>query len=204
MRSMTTRRRAAAFAVLVTTAGLAGTGAAQADPMIPGVTGCAAPGGKQAGGAMIGAVAGGLLGNSVSGHNRTTGTLLGAAVGAAAGSAVGCQMQHNEQDRAAAAANAGEAGPQTYRRDGYEISSGVASASYQKLGGARIAAKTVNLRAAPDAKSERVGKLLRGDRFEALAQVRGTDWILVGRDGVGVGYVQGFYTRPAGERYASY
>jgi hypothetical protein len=204
MRKLTTHRAAASvLAVLVATAGLTAGAAAQADPLIPGVTGCAAPGGKQAGGAMLGAVAGGLLGNSVSGHNRTTGTLVGAAVGAAAGSAVGCQMQHNEEDRAVAADDAGAA-PPTYRREGYELSNGVAPASYRKLGGAMMAGKTVNLRAAPDQNSQRVGKLHRGERFEALAQVKGSDWILVGRDGIGVGYVQGAYTRPAAERYASY
>jgi hypothetical protein len=150
---------------------------------------------------MIGAVAGGLLGNSVSGHNRTTGTVVGAAVGAAAGSAVGCQMQHNDQQRAAVASEPVNA-PQTYRRDGYELSNGVAPASYRKLGETRIATKPVNLRAAPDQGSARVGKLRPGERFDAMARVRGTDWLLVGRDGVGVGYVQGVYTRPGGERYA--
>ncbi len=38
---------------------------------------------------MIGALAGGLLGNSVSNGNRTPGTLLGAGVGAYAGSQIG-------------------------------------------------------------------------------------------------------------------
>ncbi|HKR90192.1 MAG TPA: SH3 domain-containing protein [Phenylobacterium sp.] len=205
MRTFTTHRAAgAAFAALLTTAGLAAAvSPAHADPLIPGVTGCAAPGGKQAGGAMLGAVAGGLLGNSVSGHNRTTGTLVGAAVGAAAGSAVGCQIQHNEEDRAAAANDQVEA-PRDYRRDGPPLSRGVAPASYKRLDSAMFATKTVNLRAAPDQDSRRVGKLHRGERFEALAQVRDTDWILVGRDGVGVGYVQGYYTRTDSDRYASY
>lgn len=40
-------------------------------------------------GALLGAVAGGLLGNSVSHGNRTPGTLLGAGVGAYAGSQIG-------------------------------------------------------------------------------------------------------------------
>lgn len=207
MRTFTTHKAAgAAFATLLATAGLAAAVApAHADPLIPGVTGCAAPGGKQAGGAMLGAVAGGLLGNSVSGHNRTTGTLVGAAVGAAAGSAVGCQMQHNAEDRAAAAAANDQAEPpRDYRRDGPQLSHGVAPASFKRLDSAMFATKTVNLRAAPDQGSARVGKLHRGERFEALAQVRGSDWILVGRDGVGVGYVQGYYTRADENRYASY
>lgn len=208
MRTLTTRRTAGtAFAALLAAAGLtAAVSPAHADPLVPGVTGCAAPGGKQAGGAMLGAVAGGLLGNSVSGHNRTTGTLVGAAVGAAAGSAVGCQMQHNEQDRAqAAAAEPAQAqAPRDYRRDGPALSRGVAPASFRRLDSSLYATATVNLRAAPDQGSRRVGKLRRGERFEALAQVRDTDWILVGRDGVGVGYVQGYYTRSDSDRYASY
>jgi len=207
MRTLTTHRAAgAAFATLLATAGLSTAAApAHADPLVPGVTGCAAPGGKQAGGAMLGAVAGGLLGNSVSGHNRTTGTLVGAAVGAAAGSAVGCQMQHNEEDRAtAAAANDEAAPPRDYRRDGPQLSRGVAPASFKRLDSTLFATKTVTLRGAPDQGSARVGKLRRGERFDALAEVRGTDWILVGRDGVGVGYVQRYYTRAAADRYASY
>ena len=90
----------AMFAVLVAAAGFAGAAApAQAETLVPGVTGCGAPGVKQERGAILGAIAGGLLGNSVSGHNRTTGTVLGAAAGAAAGSAIGCQMQHHDQQR---------------------------------------------------------------------------------------------------------
>ena len=34
-----------------------------------------------------------------------------------------------------------------------------------------------------------VGELQRGDRVEALAKVQGYDWILVGRNGQGIGYV---------------
>ena len=44
-----------------------------------------------------------------------------------------------------------------------------------------------------------------GEGFQALARVRGTDWILVGQNGVGVGYVHGAYVRPAGGyQYARY
>jgi hypothetical protein len=34
-----------------------------------------------------------------------------------------------------------------------------------------------------------MGELKRGDRVEALAKVKGWDWILVGKDGTGIGYV---------------
>jgi uncharacterized protein YcfJ len=201
--SKTHKTAGAALATLTAALALAGAAApAQADPLIPGVTGCGASGNKQAGGALLGAVAGGFLGNSVSGHNRTTGTVLGAAAGAAAGSAIGCQMQHSDEQHAAVANTQAAYGPQTYRHDGYELSSGVAPASYQRRGDTVVATTTVNLRAAPDQGSARVGKLRPGERLEALAQVRGSDWILVGRGGVGVGYVPGYYTRPDNARYA--
>ena len=33
------------------------------------------------------------------------------------------------------------------------------------------------------------GELKRGDKVDALAKVKGYDWILVGRNGTGIGYV---------------
>ena len=166
--------------------------------LIPGVTGCSADGGKQAGGAVMGALAGGLLGNSISGHHRTEGTLVGGALGAAAGSAVGCQMQKNEAQSAAeneaAPADAG---------DDYPLARGVVPASYDEAGDRLVATRTVSLRASPDRRSRAVGQLRRGERFDAMAQVRGTNWILVGRNGEGVGYVQQTFTHPDGDqRYA--
>lgn len=192
---------AALAAVMATGVLMSAAAPAQAESLIPGVTSCGASGVQQERGAILGAIAGGLLGNSISGHNRTTGTLLGAAVGGATGSAVGCQMQHNEQQRVAYSEGYGY---RTYRQGGYELYSGVAPASYQRIGQTLVATDTVNLRTAPTQGAGRVGQLRRGERFEALAQVRGTDWILVGRGGVGVGYVHGAYAQPEGYRYASY
>jgi hypothetical protein len=203
----------AAAALALATLGAAAPALAQSDPLIPGVTGCGASGNKQAGGAVLGALAGGLLGNSVSGHNRTTGTLLGAAVGGAAGSAVGCQMQHNEQDRTAQAQpsyapqadrqEAPQEAAQTYSRDGYELSNKITPASYEDIDDdALVATRVLTMRAAPANDGVRVGKLRRGERFDVLAKVRGGDWVLVGRDGVGVGYVQKAYTRPDSQRLA--
>ena len=57
-------------------------------------------------------------------------------------------------------------------------------------------------RSAPSANSTRVGRLQAGQRFEAIAQVRNSDWILVGRNGVGIGYVRGDFVQPAGAGYA--
>jgi hypothetical protein len=177
---------------------------AQAQTLIPGVTGCAAPGGKQEGGAIVGALLGGLLGNSISGHNRTTGTVLGAAAGAAAGSAVGCQMQHNRVPTAYRDDGyGGYRQPATYTRGGYRLSSAIMPASYSRLDETYVATRPVKLRAAPTTGSARVGSLRQGERFQALAQVRGTDWILVGQGGVGAGYVHGAYAEPQGYRYAA-
>lgn len=198
--SKTPKAIGAALAAMLATAALTGVAApAQAETLIPGVTGCGAAGVKQERGALLGALAGGLLGNRIADGNRGTGTVLGAAVGAAAGSAVGCQMQHNDVQRESAAY-----GARTYRHGGYALYSGVAPASYDRVGQTLVATQTVNLRAAPTQNGERVGQLRRGERFEALAEVRGSDWILVGRNGVGVGYVKGAYTRAEGYRYASY
>jgi hypothetical protein len=190
-----------ALAAVTVAAGLAAP--ASADPLIPGVSGCGASGDKQAGGAVVGALAGGLLGNSLSGHNRTTGTVLGAAVGAAAGSAVGCQMQHNDEQRAQAA-QAAEAPPPAHdeRQDHYSLGRGVLPADFHRLDGPLVVTHSVALRASPDSRSRRLGMLHKGERFDAMAEVRGTDWLLVGRNGVGAGYVQRANARPDGDRYA--
>ena len=82
----------AAAAIATLTLGAAQPTQAQTT-LIPGVTGCDAPGGQQGGGALIGALLGGALGNGVSHHNRGVGTIAGAALGAGLGSYVGCQRQ---------------------------------------------------------------------------------------------------------------
>ncbi|MCR5879680.1 SH3 domain-containing protein [Phenylobacterium sp. J367] len=164
---------------------------------INGVTNCSAPGGKQEMGALLGAVAGGLLGNKVGGKHPTGETVIGAGVGAAAGSAIGCQMQKKDERQAYARGS-------TYTRNGYRLSSAIAPASYSKLGDTFVANRTVNLRSAPTTNSGRVGSLRTGERFQAMAHVRGTDWILVGQGGVGVGYVHQAYVQPEGYRYARY
>jgi uncharacterized protein YgiM (DUF1202 family) len=72
------------------------------------------------------------------------------------------------------------------------------------MGETYVATRSVNLRAAPTTGSGRVGALREGERFQALANVDGTDWILVGQGGIGVGYVHGAFVEPQGYRYASY
>ena len=175
-----------AAAVLASALALGGASSASA-----GVTGCSAPGGKQEAGAVIGAVLGGVIGNQVGGRHATGETVAGAAVGAAAGSAIGCEAQKSR------ARNTG-----TYTRNGYRLQDNVSAASYDRINDTFVADGGVNLRAAPTTNSARVGRLQAGERFQALAQVRGSDWILVGQNGVGVGYVRGDFVRPAGHGYA--
>ncbi|MFC3070428.1 SH3 domain-containing protein [Phenylobacterium soli] len=179
---------------------VAGAAAFTAPAAQAGVTSCSAQGGKQEAGALIGAALGGLLGNSVSGHNRTTGTVVGAAVGAAAGSAVGCQMQH--QDPAQRARYDREDRFATYVSGGYRLSSQIEPARFSRMGQLSVINRDFGLRAAPDFSSRYVGKLKGGERVDAMAHVRGTDWILVGRNGVGMGYVHEDYIRPDNARYA--
>jgi uncharacterized protein YgiM (DUF1202 family) len=162
-----------------------------------GVTSCSAPGGKQEGGAVVGALVGGLLGHAVGGRHATGETVVGAAAGAAAGSAIGCEAQKDRAQRQAYA-------PTTYKRNGYRLSSAIQPASYNRMGQTFVANAGVNLRAAPTTNSAKVGRLRAGEPFQAMAAVRGTDWILVGQGNVGVGYVRGDFVRPAGQRYAAY
>ena len=184
MRNPMTKTFAAAALTGVLALGAAGDASA-------GVTGCSASGGKQEVGAVLGAVVGGVIGAKVGGRKDTAETLVGAGAGAAAGSAIGCEMQ---KDRARSAG--------TYRHGGYRLASDVAPASYSGIGRTFVAETGVNLRAAPTTGSAKVGRLRGGERFQAMAAVRGSDWILVGQGGVGVGYVRGDFVRPEGRRYA--
>jgi uncharacterized protein YgiM (DUF1202 family) len=184
-----------AAAVMLAGALLAGGATSASAQGISGVTSCGAPGGKQEAGALIGALLGGVIGNKVGGSHPGAETALGAVAGAAAGSAIGCQMQHKSQTQAYA--------PTTYTRGGYRLSSAISPASYSRMGETFVATSSVNLRAAPTTGSARVGSLRRGERFQALAKVRGTDWLLVGQGGVGVGYVHRAFTHPEGYRYAA-
>lgn len=192
MRSLKTNTIGGPLAAIALAAGLAMGGASSASA---GVVGCSAPGGKQEGGALIGALLGGFIGNQVGGRQATGETIAGAALGAAAGSAIGCEAQ---KDRAA------KHGAATYKRNGYRLYTNVQAASYSRIAQTFVAESGVNLRAAPTTNSGRVGRLQAGERFQALAAVRGSDWILVGQNGVCVGYVRGDFVRPIGaHRYAA-
>jgi uncharacterized protein YgiM (DUF1202 family) len=167
------------------------------------IVSCDAQGNKQAGGALIGALLGAAAGSNLAKNDRGTGTAIGAVAGAATGSYVGCKMQ---RDQAAQGGYAQQPNyrPATYTQNGYRLNGDIAPATFQRDGGSFVANSTLNLRSAPTTSSARVGSLRAGEGFQALARVRGTDWILVGQNGVGVGYVHGAYVRPAGYQYARY
>lgn len=148
------------------------------------LTKCAAPGGKQEAGAVVGAVLGGVLGSRVSNNERAGGAVIGAGVGAAAGSAIGCRMQTNDDQRRG-----------VYTAGGQRLASYVQPARFQKAGGRMYATANVNLRSGPSAGSAKVGSLARGEDFQALAWANGGQWVLVGRNGVGVGYVRSDFVR---------
>jgi hypothetical protein len=62
----------------------------------------------------------------------------------------------------------------------------------------------VNLRSGPSTSSAVVGKLRAGEQLDGIAKVEGQNWILVGRNGQGVGYVSQSLLRPVGgQTYAS-
>ena len=164
------------------------------------VVGCDAPGNKQVGGALIGALLGAAAGSNLAKNDRGTGTAIGAVAGAAAGSYVGCRMQRADGQRSAY----GYEQPSTYVHSGFRLDSEVAPARLSPDGGSFVATNSVNLRGAPTTGAARIGALRPGERFQALARVRGSDWILVGQDGVGVGYVHDAYVQPAGRQYAAY
>lgn len=179
--------------MLATTAAPTMASAANLKPVI----GCSAPGGKQEGGALIGAILGGVLGSNLAKNDRGTGTVIGAVGGAAAGSAIGCKMQEKR--------TANEYGG-TYKSGGYKLASYVQPARFDGLNEMYVATSTVNVRAAPTTRAAKTTALTRGQTFKAMAVADRGEWILVGRDGVGIGYVHADYVRPqnGGYRYASY
>lgn len=193
----------------VIAAGAAGTASAQqyrtpTGGGIGSVVSCDAQGNKQAGGALIGALLGAAAGSNLAKNDRGTGTAIGAVAGAATGSWVGCKMQRDEAARGGYAQGGGYYRPATYVQNGYRLNGDVAPASFVRDGGSFVAGSSLNIRSAPSTGSAKVGALRPGQPFQALARVRGTEWILVGQGGVGVGYVHGAYVQPAGYQYARY
>ena len=190
-------------AALVAALTLGGGSAANA-----GVAGCSAPGGKQEAGVVIGAVLGGLFGNAIGGRDADAETIGGAAIGAAVGSAIGCKIQktpvayHSTRQVREHHGVSPVVTPVRHARIRYRLAPRVQPARYCLINRPFVAEHKVKLRAAPTKRSRRVGRLWSGERFQALGQVRGTDWILVGKRGVGIGYVLDDRVRSLGSRYA--
>lgn len=228
---MTTRKTATALALAALTVSSLAAAPAPALAQSRGLGGlfaCEGSGGKQEGGALIGAAAGALLGNKVGGKNKTLGTLVGAAAGAAAGGYIGCRMQSTDAALAEQATKkALETGvAQTWSNsrtgnsgrisvvsssygppiDGRSIryASGVQSLpSYEAAGGAYVASSTANLRGGPSTKTKVVGKVAAGESFDALGVAPTGGWVLVGRGGYAVGYAAASLVRPTGQQVAS-
>ena len=149
-----------------------------------GVIGCNASGGKQEVGAVIGGLLGAVAGNKLAKHDRGTGTAIGAVVGAGAGSYAGCQMQKTR-----AANNAGG----VYNSNGISVSNAVDASPMTRIKGKYVARSNLNLRAAASTRGQAVGSVRAGEVFQALGRTGDGKWILVGQDGVGVGYVSSAY-----------
>ncbi len=74
--------------------------------------------------------------------------------------------------------------------NGMRFAAGVDPASaYESAGGLYRSRTTSNLRSSPGTSGYVVGKLAPGETFDGLAKVQGTNWLLAGRGGVGIGYV---------------
>jgi surface antigen len=213
-----------ALGALSLTLPVAPPAAAEVGKPLASIFSCQAPGGKQVAGAAIGGVVGGVVGSKVS--DGALGTLLGAAVGAAAGSYLGCRMQKSAQRKAEAATraaleqnrNGSWSDPATgasgdvrivnygapVNMAGLRFAAGVEPADgYESAPGRYRARGVANIRGAPSASAPIVGKLKAGESFDSLARVARSNWLLAGRDGVGVGYVSESVVSPAAGSIAS-
>jgi uncharacterized protein YgiM (DUF1202 family) len=210
--------RAGALSALTLVASAAGAApaAAQSNPLNS-IVGCDVPGQKQGQTAILGGLLGAAAGAAVAKHDGQ-GAVIGGLLGAAAGSYFGCQKQREQAQGAPYAYDQAYGyGYGDYGRNyddrydrGYQpayggapLARGVQRSAFVPTQQQFVATTNVNLRAGPTTASARVGQLYAGQAFEALGSVRGSNWILVGRNGVGVGYVSQAYVRPAGsDRYA--
>jgi uncharacterized protein YgiM (DUF1202 family) len=75
--------------------------------------------------------------------------------------------------------------------DSLKLAPGVAKAEgYEAPGTIYIVANSTNIYSGHTFVDTKVtGELKRGDHVEVLAKVKGWDWVLVGKEGVGIGYV---------------
>ena len=188
-----------------------------------GLFSCEGSGKKQEGGALIGAGVGALVGRAVSKNEKTLGTVLGAAAGAAAGGYIGCRMQSTDtalaQQATKRALDEGTSQSWSNKRTGASGRIDVISSTYgppirgdslrfdrniealptyDAVGGDYSVRSTANLRSGPSTRGSVVGKLSAGQRVEVLGGVPSSNWLLIGRDGYGVGYVSSSLLRQDG------
>jgi uncharacterized protein YgiM (DUF1202 family) len=80
--------------------------------------------------------------------------------------------------------------------DSLKFASGVAKASAYETSAYETSATNYIVANSTNVYSDRwfydtkvMGELKRGDRVDVLAKVKGWEWVLVGKDGTGIGYV---------------
>lgn len=149
-----------------------------------GVIGCNAAGSKQEVGAVIGGLLGAVAGSNLAKNERGAGTAIGAVAGASAGSYVGCKMQKKDARQAVGGA---------YKYDGVRFANSVQAQPVTEIKGKYVARSNLNLRASASTRGAKVGGVAAGQTFQALGRTDDGKWILVGQDGVGVGYVSSAY-----------
>ncbi len=155
-----------------------------------GVFSCDAAGGKQEGGAVIGALIGGVIGNQVAKGERGAGTVVGAGIGAAIGSSVGCKMQEEDQRRAEVALNEALAtGRPTSWRNPNSGAYGEIRPISSSNGGVWMSPGRVNVRATPSTRARIVGRFDAGEVFNGRSYNGG--WVKVAG-----GYVSKSVVRP--------
>jgi len=161
---------------------------------------------------VLGAVGGALLGNQVgSGSGRTIATIFGALSDGVLGEWIASRLDDRDKqalavsteqaltsgktvqwqsEHSGASAKIREVSSKTVVRDAQLKRSPVVAKTNNLavLNQQYQAVKSANLRAAPDARSEKVGGLRVGQSFTALGKTQ-NDWLAVGRKGVLVGYV---------------
>lgn len=180
-------------------------------------SGCAELGiNKQQAGTAVGVVAGAVVGQFIGkGSGRVVATLLGGAIGGFVGNKIGAML--DDQDKQALALRtqealnssasttaqpvtwtSGHSGASAQITQGQEYTQTktvevkrapkiVAVPSMKLLNEQYLTKSSSNVRSAPDKNAEKVGGLKPGTEFTAVGSTG--DWILVGRKGVTVGYV---------------
>lgn len=177
-------------------------------------------------GTLAGAAAGVLIGSQVgSGSGRTAAMMVGALAGGMLGKSIGAKL--DERDRQALALQTqqvlnnsldGQASTWTSGHSGASaqitpVSTEIRSRTVAVKRTAQVqpvpnmqllnkpyrALKSANVRSAPSTSAEKVGGLASGSTFTAIGRTD-NDWIMVGRQGVSIGYVYAPLVAAAGSQ----